>query len=347
VPADAKAVALNVTVTQAAGAGFVTVFPCGVARPNASSLNFVAGDTVPNAVIAKLGVDGRVCLFAQTTTHLLVDLNGWFPASSTYLPLVPGRLLDTRSVAAGAATVDSQFVAGGLVKGGSTVELTVAGRAGVPADAKAAALNVTVTEAAGAGFVTVFPCGVTRPNASSLNFVAGDTVPNAVIAKLGAGGKVCLFAQTTTHLIVDVNGVMPATSGYTALVPARLLDTRPAGPGIATVDGQAVSGGAISAGTTQELQVSGRGGVPAGAQAVVLNVTATDTRGAGFVTVFPCGGVRPNASSLNFSNGDTVPNAVITKLDGSGKVCLFTLSTTHLIVDVNGVMVEVGNHLFV
>jgi hypothetical protein len=53
----------------------------------------------------------------------------------------------------------------------------------------------------------VFPCGPV-PNASNLNFVANDTAPNAVITKLGPDGKVCLFARATTHLIVDVNGVI-------------------------------------------------------------------------------------------------------------------------------------------
>jgi hypothetical protein len=88
------------------------------------------------------------------------------------------------------------------------LELQVGGRGGVAADAKAVALNVTVTEASDAGFVTVFPCGVAIPTASNLNFVAGGTVANAVITKVGTGGKVCLFANRTTHLIVDVNGVM-------------------------------------------------------------------------------------------------------------------------------------------
>ena len=80
------------------------------------------------------------------------------------------------------------------------------GRAGVPAGAVAAVVNVTVVHARGPGFVTVFPCGSDRPTASSLNFVAGSTVPNGVIAKIGVGGKVCLFASNGTHLIVDVNG---------------------------------------------------------------------------------------------------------------------------------------------
>ena len=65
-------------------------------------------------------------------------------------------------------------------------------------------------EAQAPGYVTVYPCGQPVPTASNLNFVAGDTIPNAVVTSLGAGGKVCLFTFAPTHLIVDVNGWIPA-----------------------------------------------------------------------------------------------------------------------------------------
>jgi hypothetical protein len=74
---------LNVTATDAQAPGFITVFPCGAPRPNASSLNFTAGQTVPNAVITQLGTNGKICLFTLATTDLLVDINGWFPAGLT------------------------------------------------------------------------------------------------------------------------------------------------------------------------------------------------------------------------------------------------------------------------
>jgi hypothetical protein len=71
------AVSLNVTVTQPDGAGFVTVYPCG-SRPNASSLNYTAGQTVPNAVVTAVSAQGEVCFYSQSPTHLLADVNGWF-----------------------------------------------------------------------------------------------------------------------------------------------------------------------------------------------------------------------------------------------------------------------------
>ena len=107
-------------------------------------------------------------------------------------------------------TVDGQAQGIGQRPAGSVTELQIAGRAGVPADASAVVLNLAVTGAQSAGFITVFPCGTERPNAASLNYTAGQTVPNAVIAKVGTGGKVCLFTLGATDLIADVNGYFPA-----------------------------------------------------------------------------------------------------------------------------------------
>ena len=85
-------------------------------------------------------------------------------------------------------------------------EVQVAGRAGVPVSAASVVLNVTAVDAAGPGFATVFPCGVERPLASNVNFVAGDTVPNSVIAKVGADGKVCVYSSQRIDTVVDVAG---------------------------------------------------------------------------------------------------------------------------------------------
>jgi len=190
-------VVLNVTATGTAGAGFITVFPCGSPLPDASNLNFSAGQTVPNSVIAKIGTGGKVCLYSVAGTHLIADANGYFPAGSSYTSLLPARLLDTRTGA-------------GLIEAGSVTELQITGRADIPADASAVVLNVTAAGTTGAGFITVFPCGSPLPNASNLNFSATQTVPNLVIAKIGTGGKVCLYSVAGTHLIADVNGYFPA-----------------------------------------------------------------------------------------------------------------------------------------
>ena len=78
VATDATAVVLNVTVTDAQAPGFITVYPCGSPRPTASNLNYVAGSTVANAVLVQIGTAGQVCIFNQSPTHLIADVNGYF-----------------------------------------------------------------------------------------------------------------------------------------------------------------------------------------------------------------------------------------------------------------------------
>jgi hypothetical protein len=172
----------------------------------------------------------------------------------------------------------------------------------------------------------VFPCGMPVPATSNLNFGAGQTIANSDTATVGDDGKVCLFAHTATHLVVDLNAAYSPTVGTASLlplVPVRLLDTR---------DGGVKAG----AGTVTELLVTGSNGVPADAAAVVLNVTASDSDGPGFVTVFPCGMPVPATSNLNVVVGQTVAKSVTATVGIDGKVCLFTYVGTHLVVDLNG-----------
>ena len=87
---------LNLTATQTGGAGYATVYPCGLRRPDASTINYGSGATIANGIVAKVGSNGRVCIYTQSAAHLLVDVDGFFPAGTDYRPLTPARLLDTR-----------------------------------------------------------------------------------------------------------------------------------------------------------------------------------------------------------------------------------------------------------
>ena len=329
VAANAEAVVLNITVTEAQAPGYVTLYPCGGNPPTASNLNYVTGSTIPNLVVVRVGGGGQVCLFTQQAVHLVADVSGYFPPNSSLTSLLPARLLDSRP---GNPTTDGQGSGIGLRPRGSVTEVQVAGRAGIPVDATAAVLNVTVTEAAGPGYATVYPCGSQPPTASNLNYVAGQTIPDAVVSKIGAGGKVCIFTQQTVHLIADVSGYFPADSTLIPLVPARLLESRGSGP---TVDGQSQNIGVRPPGSVTEVVVAGRGGVPANATAVVLNVTVTESQAAGYATVYPCGTQPSTTSNLNYGVGTTIANAVITKIGVGAKVCIFTQQATHLLADVN------------
>jgi len=200
VAADGESVVLSVTAGDSATTGWVTAFPCGSSPSNASNVNFVPGIVRANLVQAKIGTNGSVCLFVQASTEVIVDLAGWFPADSAFVPVaVPERVLDTRPT--------SPVNYSGLKPtSGQTIELKVTGFGStqIPADAGTVALNLTST-GSDPGFATVYPCGSPRPNASNLNYSAFDTA-NAVMAKIGEGGRVCIWTASSSHLVADING---------------------------------------------------------------------------------------------------------------------------------------------
>jgi hypothetical protein len=310
VPMGAATALLNVTAIAPVGAGFMTMFPCGQAAPQASNVNFRNGQTIPNAAVVKLDTFGRVCVYTSATAGLLVDVNGYTPASSDITALNPYRLYDSRSSA-------------GVGQPGSVTYIKVTGVGGVPATAAAALLNVTAVSAAAAGYMTVFPCGTPVPDTSNLNYAAGQTIANAVLARLGVGGLVCVYTSAAAGLLVDVNASVPLGSGLAAVDPFRLHDTR-------------TGAGALAAGSITQVVVAGRGGVAADATTAVLNVTVISAQEPGFATVFPCGAAVPQASNLNFDTGDTIPNAVVAKIGEGGAVCVYTSAAAGLLVDVNG-----------
>jgi hypothetical protein len=196
-----EAVVLNVTVTEPTAASHLTVYPCGEARPLASSLNFVAGQDLPNLVIVKVGTAGMVCLYNNAgAVHLILDVTGWFVAGSVpFASLPPARILDTRDGTGGHV---------GPVGSAEAIDVAVTGVGGVPVSGVGAVvLNVTVTGGTTSSYLTVYPSGEARPNASNLNFGAGQDVANAVVAKVGAGGKVSVYNNAgAVHAIFDVAG---------------------------------------------------------------------------------------------------------------------------------------------
>lgn len=213
VPAGVASVVLNVTATDVEAEGYLTVYPCDGPQPTASNLNFRAGDTIANSVISRVATDGTVCLFVSARTNLVVDVGGYVPGQTVLVPLAtPARLLDSRP---GTVTADRRFEGVGARRSGSTLTLAVNGRANVPGTATAVVLNVTATAAQDEGYVTVFPPGGDVPTASNLNYAAGATVANSVIARVGADGVVCLFTEGVTDLIVDVAGYFVGGSAPT------------------------------------------------------------------------------------------------------------------------------------
>ena len=322
------AVVLNITSTGATSPSFITVWPDGESRPDASTLNAEPGQDTPNLAIVKVGANGRVNLYNDRGTgDLVADVMGWFPAGGSYRPLSPARVLDTR---------DGTGVAAGAIPPRSTISLTVNGAGGVPTSGVGAVvLNVTSTTASAPSFITVWPDGVARPNVSNLNTEPGQDTPNLVVVGVGASGRVNLYNdQGTGHLVADVVGWFPPGAGLTTLTPARILDTR---------GGMGAAVGRVGAGSVTDLQVTGRGGVPSlpsasvDPGAVVVNLTSTGASSPSFVTVWPRGEGRPNASTLNTEPGQDTPNLAIVKLGAGGVLSLYNdRGAGHLVADATG-----------
>ena len=244
-----------------------------------------------------------------------VSLIAQFAAVDGLTSITPKRVLDTR---------DGTGAAAGIVAATGVVTLDLRA-AGLPTDATAALLNVTVTDGTDPGFVTVYPCTQPRPTASNLNYTKGKTAANLVQVAVDPGGTVCLYAHGATHLVADLSGwFQPTGKSFTPVSPTRVLDTR-AGTG--------APAGAVAAGSVLALDLSS---APAGSTSAVLNVTSTEATGPGFVTVYPCGGDLPLASNLNVGTGDTRPNQVVVGFGTGNTVCLFVHSTMHLVADLMG-----------
>jgi alpha-tubulin suppressor-like RCC1 family protein len=213
VPASGvSAVVLNVTVTEPTKAGIMSVYGDGDALPGTPNLNFVAAQTVPNLVIAAVGIDGKVAFHNGSggTVQLVADVSGYFRSGAATVAgafgsLSPSRLLDTRTGVGGAKIA---------VAAGGTVHLQVNGSGGVPASGvSAVVLNVTVKAPTKAGSMSVYGDGDAVPGTPNLNFVAAQMVQNLVIAPVGANGNVDLYNNSggTVQLVADVSGYYLAT----------------------------------------------------------------------------------------------------------------------------------------
>jgi len=121
-------------------------------------------------------------------------------------------------------------------------------------------------------------------------------------------------------------------SSFTGLAPSRLLETR---AGLTTVDGRLNGVGRRGDGAVSGIDVAGRAGIPDDVVAVSLSVTAVDPTRAGFVTVWPCGGPQPVASQLNHARA-TVSSTVVVEPGDDGRVCVYNMAATDLVVDVDG-----------
>jgi len=265
--------------------------------------------------------------FSNTTGTCIVTRP--LPTSDLFTSVSPVRIIDSRP----SSQVGPYNSAWGPT---TTRNVSIIGVAGVPAGADAVALNVTVTDTTGYSHLDLWPAGQAKPSASNLNWAPGWTIPNAVTVMLGTSGQVSVYNNAgSANVVIDVVGYYKTGvgAGFTSLTPVRITDSRPSsqvGPYASP----------WAPGQTRDVSVAGPGstaGVPADADAVVVNATVTDTTGYSNLVVWPKGQTKPVASSLNWSPGWTVPNAVTVKVGSNGQVSLYNNSgSVNVIIDVVG-----------
>ncbi len=312
------AVAVNLTSVRPPTNAYVTAYPCGVARPDVSAIQALAGTTVAGMAVVPLSADGTFCVFTSAATALVVDLFGSYaPAvGDRFEPVSPSRLYDSR--------------AGARVPAGTIVRIPVVTAGGAPAGASAAALTLHSTGATASGWATVFPCSAEVPLVSNINVLSGSSVTNHVEVALNGAGEVCVYVSTSMHVTLDFSGWFgaAATSEFFAVSPFRAVDTR---------NGIGLSG-QFAANVGRAFVLAGQQGLPAAAtlRAVMAEVTAVYPTSSGYLTVHPCLPAVPDLSMVRYAPYANAATTVVGPDDGSGRWCIASNRTVHVLVDVSG-----------
>jgi hypothetical protein len=341
-----QAVVVNVTVVDPAADGFLTVWAADSPRPNISSVNYARGQTVANLVTTnvlqhcKYHLSADITLAASTATDVIVDVVGSYAAGplviseihssmgSAYTPVTPDRRTDTRLPMTNAANL-SRFPVDGPIHAAETRTLSLDSAAGEFTGIDAVALNVTVSGPTAPGFLTIWPGDQPKPDASNINFAAGDTIPNMVIVPISALHQLNFYNSAgDTNVIVDLMGVYQNRFAggltFTTTEPTRVLDTRlgiglPARP--------------LAANETATLTL-------APLVVVVMNMVITDSAApTGYVTVYSSDAIAPNVSNLNAQIGRAAANQVIIPISvatGSTVQIFNANGSANLIADVTG-----------
>ena len=334
IPANAVAITGNLTAVAPTAAGWISLSTSSSVAATTSALNFPAGDTRANGVTMLLGDDGRLSAVfkgGSGTTHLILDVTGYFiptNTGATFTPIGPARVLDSRT---GQGGFSSPFVSG------TPRRIQLSGVAGIPLDAVAVTGNLTVTGQTESGYVSMTTSSMSSPTVSTINVPRGDTRANGLTIKLSSAGRAYLVyvggatGVASANLIFDVTGYYRAGTGglrFYPVDPRRIFDTRVGNPP------------SLQAGVPRPVNVVGAGTIPSDVDAIASNVTITGQTQGGYVSITTSSTTTPTTSTINFPPGDIRANNTVNALDGAGRVwAIFKAPSgarTHLIVDLAG-----------
>ena len=213
---EVSAVALNITAVGPDGPGYLTAWSGEGDQPFVSSVNYSTGRTTPNFAVVPViqNPDGGLSFNIGNNvsdTDIVVDVVGLYAASgqrsfsSSYVPVTPQRLSDTRQT--------------GVLGPNQTYDTGVPDGAGFDS----ANLNITAVEPTASTYVTVYASDVDKPEASNLNPEPGDVVPNAVQTVLSSAGTYRVYNLSGfVNIVADLEGYFVADSTAPAASPHAL-----------------------------------------------------------------------------------------------------------------------------
>lgn len=330
-PVGATAAIINLTATDGAGPGYLTLETCDAREPGpreTSAITFAATESVATMAIVPLDADARFCVYRSTDVHSIVDVVAFLSADASELgdpmwfaPVTPTRLLDTREADPIGARAERR------------VPAPVVPTAPIPAESNNYLFaNVAAIDEAGPGYLQAGACGQLGPTAkfSNLNYMGAEVRANLTLMAESDDGS-CVFSLAEADVIVDQLGYLSPDEGlsWNVEAPRRALDTRECTD--TWCDDRPAAGRLIRVDLNTD------------APAAAIAITVTDTTGPGYASVGRCDEFVPDAppqtSNANHSTGQTVTNLALVALD-EGEMCIFTRASAHLIIDVQATLTE-------
>jgi hypothetical protein len=206
IPVSAQAHALNITAIPSGPLDFLSAWPAGQPYPGVSTLNSPDGSVIANAAIVAAGTNGGISAVTGNAAHVIMDVNGYFappssPGGLRFYVLRPCRVADTRADQGKTGPFGPPALAAY-----SNRDIPVRSTCGVPSDAQAYSLNITVAPSGPLDFLSTWPTGAAYPGVSTVNAPSGRVIANAAIVPAGTNGSIRLVSGAPTNVIIDING---------------------------------------------------------------------------------------------------------------------------------------------
>lgn len=325
---------VNLRTGEATSVSFNVFSPISAYVSNVSTMDswirnlptsITGSSTIFFSVTANLG-PARTGTIRVNNQEFTVFQAGSQSPPSRFIPVTPCRLIDTRPDSGRTGDVGAPPLAAG-----SRRDFPVAGLCGIPTGAVAMSVNVTVVPLEPLGFLSVWAGNQVQPPVSTLNSPDGRIKANAAITQISTAGLISIFSTNRTHVVVDVNGYFtpvptnPPSDGlqFYPVTPCRVSDTRQGST-------------PVTPALVRTFIIASTCGVPEGARAFALNLTAVPRGPLGYLTAFPAFSAQPFVSNLNSPTGSVVANAAIVTASPNGAISIYASNPTDVVIDVTG-----------